>query len=42
MYGYKTQFGIEPLQMDEIQQQIYDAIYKKWNSGCPMRNSGRV
>jgi hypothetical protein len=29
MYGYKTQFGIEPLQMDEIQQQIYDAIYKK-------------
>ena len=42
MYGYKTQFGIEPLQMDEIQQQIYDAIYKKWNSGCPMRNSGAM
>ena len=27
MYGYKTLFGIEPLEMDEIQQQIYDAIY---------------
>jgi hypothetical protein len=29
MYGYKTQFGVEPLEMDEIQQQIYDAIYSK-------------
>ena len=27
MYGYKTLFGIEPLEMDEVQQQIYDAIY---------------
>jgi hypothetical protein len=27
MYGYKTLFGVEPLEMDEIQQQIYDAIY---------------
>jgi hypothetical protein len=29
MYGYKTPFGVEPLEMDEIQQQIYDAIYSK-------------
>jgi transposase len=29
MYGYKTPYGIEPLQMDEIQQKIYDAIYLK-------------
>ena len=29
MYGYKTLFGVEPLEMDEIQQQIYDAIHKK-------------
>ena len=29
MYGYKTLFGVEPLEMDEIQQQIYDAIYSK-------------
>lgn len=29
MYGYKTMFGVEPLEMDEIQQQIYDAIYFK-------------
>jgi len=28
MYGYKSLFGVEPLEMDEIQQQIYDAIYK--------------
>ena len=27
MYGYKTIFGIKPLKMDEIQQQIYDAVY---------------
>ena len=27
MYGYKTPFGIEPLEMDEMQQQIYDAVY---------------
>ena len=27
MYGYKTLFGIEPLEMDEIQQQIYDVVY---------------
>ena len=27
MYGYKTPFGVEPLEMDEVQQQIYDAIY---------------
>ena len=27
MYGYKTALGVEPLEMDEIQQQIYDAIY---------------
>lgn len=29
MYGYKTPFGVEPLEMDEIQQQIYHAIYSK-------------
>ena len=29
MYGYKTPFGVEPLEMDEIQQQIYNAIYSK-------------
>lgn len=29
MYGYKTLFGIEPLEMDEIQKQIYDAVYSK-------------
>jgi len=29
MYGYKTLFGIEPLQMDEIQQKIYNAVYSK-------------
>ena len=29
MYGYKTIFGVEPLEMDEIQQQIYNAIYSK-------------
>ena len=29
MYGYKTPFGVEPLEMDEIQQLIYDAIYSK-------------
>jgi hypothetical protein len=40
MYGYKTIFGVEPLEMDEIQQKIYDAVYSKWKSGCPMRNSG--
>ena len=29
MYGYKTLFGVEPLEMDEIQKQIYDAVYSK-------------
>jgi transposase len=29
MYGYKSLYGVEPLQMDEIQQKIYDAIYSK-------------
>jgi hypothetical protein len=29
MYGYKTIFGVEPLEMDEIQQKIYDAVYSK-------------
>lgn len=29
MYGYKTLYGIEPLQMDEIQQRIYDTVYEK-------------
>ena len=28
MYGYKSIFGIEPLEFDDIQQQIYDAVYK--------------
>lgn len=42
MYGYKTLFGVEPLEMDEIQRQIYDAIYSKWKFGCPMRNSGNI
>ena len=27
--GYKTLFGVEPLEMDEIQRQIYDAIYSQ-------------
>lgn len=27
MYGYKTPLGVEPLEMDEVQQQIYDAVY---------------
>ena len=34
MYGYKTLFCVEPLEMDEIQRQIYDAIYSKWKFGC--------
>ena len=29
MYGYKTLFGVEPLEMDEIQQKIYNAVYSK-------------
>lgn len=29
MYGYKTLYGVEPLEMDEIQQKIYDAVYSK-------------
>lgn len=29
MYGYKSIFGVEPLEMDEIQQQIYNAVYSK-------------
>jgi len=28
IYGYKSLFGVEPLEFDEIQQQIYDAVYK--------------
>ena len=28
MYGYKTPLSVEPLEMDDIQQQIYDAVYK--------------
>lgn len=40
MYGYKTLFGVEALEMDEIQQKIYDAVYKEWEFGCPMRKSG--
>ncbi len=28
MYGYKSLFGIEPLEFDEVQRQIYDAVYK--------------
>ena len=27
MYGYKTPVGIQTLELDEIQQQIYDAVY---------------
>jgi transposase len=27
MYGYKTHYAVQPLEMDEIQKQIYDAIY---------------
>jgi hypothetical protein len=27
MYGYKTTFGVQPLEMDEVQKLIYDAIY---------------
>jgi len=33
MYGYKTPLGVEPLEMDEIQQQIYDAVYLPSNLG---------
>lgn len=33
MYGYKTISGVEPLEMDEIQQQIYDAVYQSRNLG---------
>jgi hypothetical protein len=29
MYGYKTLYGVEPLEMDEIQKQIYDAVYSR-------------
>lgn len=29
MYGYQTPFGVKPLKMDDIQQQIYDAVYLK-------------
>jgi hypothetical protein len=29
MYGYKTHYGVKPLEMDEVQQQIYDAVYNK-------------
>jgi len=28
MYGYQSPFGIEPYELDTIQQQIYDAVYK--------------
>jgi len=27
MYGYKTFSGVQPLELDDIQQQIYDAVY---------------
>ena len=27
MYGYQTPFGVEPYELDTIQQQIYDAVY---------------
>ena len=27
MYGYRTPVGIQTLELDEIQQQIYDAVY---------------
>lgn len=29
MYGYKTLYGVEPLELDETQQKIYDAVYDK-------------
>ena len=29
MYGYKTIFGVQSLEMDEIQQKIYDAVHLK-------------
>ena len=28
MYGYQTKFGIKPLEMDDIQEKIIDAVYK--------------
>ena len=28
MYGYQTPLGVEPMEMDEIQQQIYDAVHR--------------
>ena len=40
MYGYKTLFGVEALEMDKIQQKIYDAVYKESEFGCPIRKSG--
>ena len=27
MYGYQSPFGVEPYELDSIQQQIYDAVY---------------
>jgi len=27
MYGYQSPFGVEPYELDTIQQQIYDAVY---------------
>ena len=27
MYGYQTPFGVEPYELDSIQQEIYDAVY---------------
>ena len=39
-WSYKTLFGVESLEMNEIQRQIYDAIYSKCKFECPMRNSG--
>ena len=28
MYGYQSPFGVKPYELDTIQQQIYDAVYK--------------
>ena len=27
MYGYQSPFGVEPYELDSLQQQIYDAVY---------------
>ena len=37
MYGYKTLFGVESLEMDEIQKRFMMLFIQSEKSGCPMR-----